>query len=83
MTKIAKLNARFLMKGTIDYLELLALLDAYGFRRIRQSGSHATYGRVDILEKVNVQPRGKDAKDYQVDQFRRIVEDHKLRLGQS
>lgn len=37
------------------------------------SGSHRVYGKSDILEIIDLQPRGHEAKPYQVRQIRKIM----------
>jgi predicted RNA binding protein YcfA (HicA-like mRNA interferase family) len=80
VTRIAKLNDRFLSGGRLSFAELEALLDAYGFRLRRVSGSHHIYARDGIDDQPNVQRDGNDAKPYQVKQFRRIVIENELSL---
>ncbi len=80
MTQIDKILAR-LLRGTsdsaIDFQDLRRLLHALGFEeRIR--GSHHIYLRDGIAEILNLQPRGKLAKPYQVKQVRRVIVTYKL-----
>lgn len=82
MTRVAKLNARFLSDARLNYAEFLVMVAAYGFTLRRVTGSHAIYARDGIDDQLNLQPRGKDAKLYQVRQFRRIVALHNLTLDE-
>jgi len=73
-----------LLAGTRDanvrFRELQLLLKALGFvERIR--GSHYIYTRDDIVEIINIQQRGAQAKPYQVKQIRELI--LKYRLGDS
>jgi HicA toxin of bacterial toxin-antitoxin, len=75
MSKIEKTLDRIL-RGTsdanINFNDLRALLKHLGFEeRIR--GSHHIFIRADIPEILNLQPRGSQAKPYQVKQARGIL----------
>ena len=80
MTRLAKLNARFLAGGALGFAEFERLLEAYGFRHLRTSGSHHIYARDGVADQLSVQPQGKHAKPYQMRQFRTIILQHALRL---
>jgi predicted RNA binding protein YcfA (HicA-like mRNA interferase family) len=56
------------------------LVEAFGFRLSRVSGSHHIYIHPDIDELVNLQEVHGEAKPYQVRQFLRLVEEHNLTL---
>ena len=52
--------------ANVRFAEIQRLVDAFGFRLLRVSGSHHIYGRLGLNEQVNFQKvRGK-AKPYQV-----------------
>jgi predicted RNA binding protein YcfA (HicA-like mRNA interferase family) len=57
---------------------LCAVLRNLGFVE-RVKGSHHIFARDDIAEIINIQPRGAEAKPYQVKQVRGII--LKYRLG--
>ena len=64
------------LKGTsdsnINFDDLRTLLKSLGFEeRIR--GSHHIFRKAGVVEKVNLQCSGKDAKPYQVKQVREII----------
>ena len=81
MTRIAKLYEQLLIsRRRLTFAEFIRLMEAFGFRHRRTAGSHQVYVRDDIPEHVNAQPKGKDAKDYQVRQFLNIVEKYQLML---
>lgn len=70
------------LRGTADanvsFSGLCSLMRWLGFdERIR--GGHHIYTRDDVEEILNFQPRGKNAKPYQVKQVREVV--LKYRLG--
>jgi HicA toxin of bacterial toxin-antitoxin, len=67
---------RKLLSGTSDaslrFDEVVRLLKAVGFQeRIR--GSHHIFTRAGIPEILNLQPRGQQAKPYQVKQVREVI----------
>lgn len=61
----------------IAFDDLCKLLESMGFeRRIR--GSHHTFRKVCVLEKINLQREGANAKAYQVKQVREIILKYRL-----
>ena len=69
------------MRGTSDanisFTGLCQLLRHLGFEeRIR--GSHHIFTKEGIEEILNLQPKGADAKPYQVKQVRNVILKHKL-----
>jgi hypothetical protein len=70
-----------LLAGTSDanirFEELCRLLEGKGFR-MRTSGSHHIFTRAGVLERINLQRDGNNAKPYQVRQVRRILATYKL-----
>jgi predicted RNA binding protein YcfA (HicA-like mRNA interferase family) len=63
----------------IPFAGLCRLLKAFGFvERIR--GSHHIFAREDVVEILNLQPKGSKAKPYQVKQVRNIILRYKLTL---
>jgi predicted RNA binding protein YcfA (HicA-like mRNA interferase family) len=57
------------------------LLKAFGFVCARVSGSHHIYIHPDTDRPLSVQPRGDEAKAYQVKQFIDMIERYGLKLG--
>ena len=70
-----------LLRGDSDtnirFEELVRLLDAKGFR-MRIAGSHHIFTRAGVMERINIQREGSNAKPYQVRQVRRILAQYKL-----
>ena len=61
----------------IDFDEMCQLMKALGFQdRIR--GSHHIYSMEGVEEILNLQPRGAQAKPYQVKQVRSVIVKYKL-----
>ncbi len=63
--------------ANIRFSDLRALMMYLGFEeRIR--GSHHLFDKAGIVEIVNLQSRGSDAKPYQVRQVRQLILKYKL-----
>jgi predicted RNA binding protein YcfA (HicA-like mRNA interferase family) len=80
MGRYAKLLFKILRGASdsdISFSELTALLGRLGFEE-RIKGSHHIFAREDLPEILNLQPKGKQAKPYQVRQVRELVLKHKL-----
>jgi hypothetical protein len=80
VSKITKILDRVL-RGTSDanirFDDLRALLLHLGFvERVR--GDHHIFTRDGVLEILNLQPRGSQAKAYQVKQVRGVIVTHRL-----
>ncbi len=61
----------------IAFDDLCKLLDRFGFD-CRAKGDHFIYTRPDVEEIINIQPKGKLAKPYQVKQVRNVIVKYKL-----
>ena len=68
--------------GNVRFNDMLALVEAFGFRLARVSGSHHIFHHPGIPELVNLQNRKGKAKPYQIRQFLELVEQHNLELGE-
>jgi len=80
MSKLDKVLEKIL-RGTsdanIDFDDLCQLLINAGFdERIR--GSHHIYTKSNVVEIINLQPKGSKAKPYQVKQVRNLILKYKL-----
>jgi predicted RNA binding protein YcfA (HicA-like mRNA interferase family) len=67
-------------RGAVPFRDLEKLLLALGFTHDRTSGSHRIYMHPKATRPLSVQPRGKDAKPYQLRQLRAMIEEFKLKL---
>ncbi len=80
MAKFTRLINRILRGSSnadIDFSELCALLRSLGFtERIR--GSHHIFTREGVIEILNLQPLGHQAKPYQVRQVRELLVRYQL-----
>ncbi|GLI96626.1 type II toxin-antitoxin system HicA family toxin [Sphingobium sp. BS19] len=83
MVKPAKLFQRLLQGSrNLSFQEFQRLLEAFGFRLVRTKGSHHVYGRQGVERPLIVQPNGKDAKAYQVEQFLDMVQAYGLNMDE-
>jgi len=64
----------------VRFLEAKSIVEAFGFKLSRISGSHHIFTRPDVLEIVNLQNVNGRAKSYQVKQFLSLVEKYNLEL---
>jgi len=65
----------------IHFDEMVALVEAFGFRLERVNGSHHIFVHPDVPKLINLQNVKGYAKPYQIRQFLRIVEEYNLTLG--
>jgi hypothetical protein len=80
MSKRRKLLEKILLGRSdhaIDFDELCGILIHFGFA-LRVNGSHHIFAREDIAEILNLQPKGHEAKAYQVKQVRELILRHRL-----
>jgi hypothetical protein len=83
MGRYSKLRDKILAggaDGNIDFSSLCQLLVRLGFEE-RIKGSHHIFTRDNVEEIINLQPKGSQAKAYQVKQVRNIIV--KYRLGET
>ena len=82
MTKPGKLY-KLLLQSTnrsVDFRDFIAMIVAFGFANVRTKGSHKSYAHPTCSALLVLQPKGKDAKRYQVREFLDIVEEYGLSL---
>lgn len=84
MTKPAKLYALLLQSTnrSVDFRDFISMVEAFGFVQARTKGSHRCYAHPACNPLLVLQPKGKDAKRYQVREFLAIVEEYGLKLDQ-
>lgn len=66
--------------ANIPFDGLCQMLGRYGFR-LRVKGSHHIFNRDGVAEILNLQPKGSNAKAYQVKQIRDLFLKYKLAPG--
>ncbi|MBD2413419.1 hypothetical protein FACHB389_05265 [Nostoc calcicola FACHB-389] len=81
MSKKRKLLEKVLSGSrNIQFHELVALVEAFGFSLSRINGSHHIFTHPNINELVNLQNRNGKAIPYQVRQVLTLVEEYALTL---
>jgi predicted RNA binding protein YcfA (HicA-like mRNA interferase family) len=77
-----RLLLRALLAGSknVRFTDMVGLVEAFGFRLARISGSHHIFVHPSISELVNLQNVNGQAKPYQIRQFLKLVEKYDLRL---
>lgn len=82
MSQLEKFLLRIL-RGTSDtnisFDELCGLLTHLGFT-VRVRGSHHVFSKPDVVELINLQRDGGNAKPYQVKQVRNTIVKYKLEV---
>ena len=63
--------------ANLSFKDLCHLLRRFGFRE-RINGSHHIFSKPGVEEILNLQPKGKNAKAYQVGQVRDLILKHGL-----
>ncbi|MBI4389594.1 MAG: type II toxin-antitoxin system HicA family toxin [Nitrospinae bacterium] len=66
--------------NNVSFRDMVSLVDGFGFRLGRVSGSHHIFVHPDIPEIVNLQDCKGETKPYQIRQFLRLVERYNLKL---
>ncbi|HEX7186039.1 MAG TPA: type II toxin-antitoxin system HicA family toxin [Thermoanaerobaculia bacterium] len=64
----------------VAFADMLRLLEDFGFRLVRVSGSHHILNHPGIPELVNLQEVRGEAKPYQIRQALQLVERYNLKL---
>jgi predicted RNA binding protein YcfA (HicA-like mRNA interferase family) len=64
----------------IAFGDMINMVEGFGFRLDRVSGSHHIFIHSAVQELVNLQEVRGEAKPYQIRQFLRLVERYNLRL---
>jgi predicted RNA binding protein YcfA (HicA-like mRNA interferase family) len=83
MSRAEKLTLK-LLTGRSDrnfsFDDLCYILERAGFQLRAGSGSHRIYSKEGVVEIINVQPRNRQAKSYQVKQVREILVKYKIEV---
>ena len=64
----------------VAFLDMVNLVEGFGFRLVRVTGSHHIFEHPSITNAVNLQSVREEAKPYQIRQFLRTVEKYGLTL---
>jgi predicted RNA binding protein YcfA (HicA-like mRNA interferase family) len=80
------MNKRLLLRAllgeskNVRFTDMVGLVEAFGFRLARISGSHHIFVHPSIPELVNLQNVSGQAKPYQIRQFLKLMEKYDLKL---
>jgi predicted RNA binding protein YcfA (HicA-like mRNA interferase family) len=81
MTQKQKLLRKILAGSkNVSFNEMTSLVEAFGFRLARVSGSHHIFEHPEIDDQLNLQNKKGQAKPYQIRQFLQIIEANNLTL---
>lgn len=81
MTQIEKLYLRLVRsRAALRFADFERILSAFGFELDRINGSHHIYKHPGVPRRLSIQPRGGQAKPYQIDQFLDMVEEYGLEM---
>ncbi len=64
----------------VAFWDCVKLLEAVGFVHARSKGSHQSYAHPDCPKLMVIQPKGKDAKRYQVRELLDLIEEFGLKF---
>jgi predicted RNA binding protein YcfA (HicA-like mRNA interferase family) len=64
----------------VAFKDMISLVEGFGFKLTRVSGSHHIFTHPSIPELVNLQEVKGEAKPYQIRQFLRLIERYNLKL---
>ena len=81
------MNRRKLLKklaggsfGNVSFSDARRLVESFGFRHARTSGSHHIFVHPAVPQPINLQEVAGEAKPYQLRQLIRLVERYNLKL---
>lgn len=85
MVKKSKILKKILSGSkNVRFTEFTSLIEGFGFRFERISGSHHIFSHPDVPEAISVQPtQNGQAKPYQMKQFMKLIEKYDLKLIES
>lgn len=81
------MNPRKILKKLLDgsknvrFEDVVTLLDALGFSRVRSRGSHHIFEHLQVAELINIQNRKGQVKAYQLRQLLKLIEEYHLEVG--
>ncbi len=84
MSKWTKLYEQLLADPNriISFRNFEGLLEIFGFVHRRSKGSHRSFRHPKVPSVLTIQPRGKDALRYQVDDFLEMVRQFDLHMDE-
>lgn len=75
-------NVQRYPRRVISFRDFEKLLTAFGFALQRTRGSHRAYKRPGVPELLTIQPKGTDARPYQVRKFLDMIGQFQLELDE-
>jgi len=64
----------------VNFGDFVTLMEAFGFRQRRTTGSHNIFRRKNIQDYINAQNDRGQAKPYQIKQFLDLVNEYNLKM---
>ena len=64
----------------VAFGDMINLVEGFGFKQMRVTGSHHIFAHPGVQELVNLQEVKGEAKPYQIRQFLRLIERNNLKL---
>ncbi|MCI0771579.1 MAG: type II toxin-antitoxin system HicA family toxin [Chloroflexi bacterium] len=64
----------------VSFSDMMNLVEGFGFRLSRTSGSHHLFTHSNLTELLNMQSVHGEAKPYQIRQFLRLVERYNIQM---
>jgi len=64
----------------VGFTEFRQLIESFGFKLGRVSGSHYIYTHAQVPRPLSLQPRNREAKPYQISQFLDMVREYGLTI---
>jgi predicted RNA binding protein YcfA (HicA-like mRNA interferase family) len=64
----------------VAFNDMIGLVEGFGFKLLRISGSHHVFGHPNLPELINLQEIKGQTKPYQIRQFLKLIERYNLRL---
>jgi len=72
-----------LSQGTlrnVAFSDMISLVEGFGFKLLRVTGSHHIFGHTAVSELINLQEVKGETKPHQIRQFLRLIERYNLKL---
>lgn len=81
-SQIEKLYTRLVQsRAAMRFSDFERILKPFGFELDRINGSHHLYKHAAVPRRLSIQPRGGQAKPYEIDRFLNMVEDFGLEMS--
>jgi len=64
----------------VAFNDMISLVEGFGFKLLRVTGSHRIFGHPAVTELINLQEVKGETKAYQIRQFLKLIERYNLKL---